>query len=66
MRVIWTDYPAFMAAFTPAVAWIVCIFLTVPRDATTHRRFTTLISVPPFSLKANLGRRDRDATVRER
>jgi len=41
MRVIWTDYPAFMAAFTPAVAWIVCFFLTVPRDATTHRAYAT-------------------------
>ena len=30
-----------MAAFAPAVAWIVCFFLTVPRDLTTHQVYAT-------------------------
>ena len=41
VQVVWTDYPAFLAACTPVVAWVVCIFLTVPRDITTHQAYAT-------------------------
>ncbi len=40
-KVIWTDYPAFIAACIPAVAWIACIALTVPRDLSNGEAITT-------------------------
>jgi hypothetical protein len=41
-KIVWTDYTSFLAAFTPLVAWLLFVSLSLLRDVHTGQAVATL------------------------